>query len=84
MAQGDRFISKRVTEILETGQRREGLINSRVKASVVAQNCYEYSSTRSIAPPSHRGYLPETIWVEGVRARFDAQLLVLVTDPAQH
>lgn len=80
MAQGDRFIA-RVTEILETGQRR-GLINSRVEASVVAQNCHGIF-IHEVDRTATRGYLPETIW-QRVSARLDAQLLVLVIDPAQH
>ena len=59
MAQGDRFIA-RVTEILETGQRR-GLINSRVEASVVAQNCHGIF-IHEVDRTATRGYLPETIW----------------------
>ena len=79
MAQGDRLIA-RVTQILEAGQQR-GTIDDSVDAFAVAQNCHGIF-IHEVDRTATRGYLPETIW-QRVSARLDAQLLVLVRDPAR-
>lgn len=79
MAQGDRFIA-RVTEILQAGQS-QAVINGDVDASVVAQNCHGIF-IHEVDRTATREYPPETIW-QRVSARLDAQLLVLVIDPAR-